>query len=600
MSKRFSKRAKLSKLDHLFIIAFIIGAAYLGIVWRLIPFAAVYLIAILYLIFIASLEFKNTKGKIYQSAIAKEERRYSTISARTETTPKVRKTYKKPIDFNDYIAKATNHNLFVAGSSGTGKTTLMRYMISIFPDSAKTIFSFKVNDDYLKLDIPILKVAEYAGDPFADKEAFVQAFLVAYPISSQGVVAASLPNLLRTLAKKSDSWRAFSQNIDEAMKREKPSSITHSAYSFIQQKLADLELSSIPCPIDYDKSIVLDFSGLNETAKSFYAELYLRQAWSHIEASKDSSMGHIIVIDEAHRLLKSEATIFGEIARLIRSKGALWCGTQNYSDLPDYISNQFATHLLFGTRSESDLRALKEINPLLPFVATEMPEHHFTDVASRELHTAIPLYIADIRNFKDYPESYIKPEPGYAQKAQEVQTLDYRAKVLEMLESEASWPSKLAKDIAKAEGMADEPKLAVSKALKVLQTEGLVARQALELEDKEVMLYYRRDPSMSGLHKFMVNEVIKKLEEKGIEYTLAKPGEDKPDIITKDFDIEVETGLKHDIKELEKKAAHTNNRVYVLVPNQAEKDKYKNIKCQILIEPDMNNKIFNLYSKVNG
>jgi hypothetical protein len=32
------------------------------------------------------------------------------------------------------------------------------------------------------------------------------------------------------------------------------------------------------------------------------------------------------------------------------------------------------------------------------------------------------------------------------------------------------------------------------------------------------------------------------LEEKDIEYMLAKPGEDKPDIIAKDFDIEVETG----------------------------------------------------------
>ena len=74
--------------------------------------------------------------------------------------------------------------------------------------------------------------------------------------------------------------------------------------------------------------------------------------------------------------------------------------------------------------------------------------------------------------------------------------------------------SKRAKDIAKAEGMVDEPKLAVSKALKVLQTEGLIARQALELEGKEVMLYYRRDPSMSGLHKFMVNEVIKNWKKK--------------------------------------------------------------------------------------
>ena len=348
MQRKFSKRAKLSKLDHFFIIVFLIGATYLGIIWRLIPFAIVYPIAILYLIFIISLEYRDTKGKIYQSAMAKEQRRYSTISSRTETAPKVRKTYKKPVDFNYYITKATNHNLFVAGSSGTGKTTLMRHMIGLFPNSAKTIFSFKANDDYLKLGISILKVAEYAGEPFSDKEAFVQAFLVAYPIN--------------------------------------------------------------------------------------------------------------------------------------------------------------------------------------------------------------------------------------AQKAQEAQKkLDYRAKVLEMLENEASWPSKLAKDIAKAEGMTDEPKLAVSKALKALQSEGLIARQSLELEDKEVMLYYRRDPSMSGLHKFMVNEVIKKLEEKGTGYTLAKPGEDKPDIMTKDFDIEVETGLKKDLTEFRQKLSKTIKKTYTVVINETEKEKYEKL-----------------------
>ena len=119
--------------------------------------------------------------------------------------------------------------------------------------------------------------------------------------------------------------------------------------------------------------------------------------------------------------------------------------------------------------------------------------------------------------------------------------------------------------------------LAVSKALKVLQTEGLIARQALELEGKEVMLYYRHDPSMFGLHKFLVNEVIKKLEEKGIEYTLAKPGEDRPDIMTKDFDVEIETGLKHDIKELEKKLDNVLKKTYIVLPNNTERLKYEAI-----------------------
>ncbi|MCL4363145.1 hypothetical protein M1439_01710 [Candidatus Marsarchaeota archaeon] len=71
MQRKFSKRAKLSKLDHFFIIAFLIGAIYLGIIFRLIPFAIVYSIAILYLIFIVSLEYRDTNGSIYQSELAR-------------------------------------------------------------------------------------------------------------------------------------------------------------------------------------------------------------------------------------------------------------------------------------------------------------------------------------------------------------------------------------------------------------------------------------------------------------------------------------------------------------------------------------------------
>jgi len=128
-------------------------------------------------------------------------------------------------------------------------------------------------------------------------------------------------------------------------------------------------------------------------------------------------------------------------------------------------------------------------------------------------------------------------------------------------EKRASWPGKLAKEIAVQDGIDQEwARFAVSKALKPLLTEGLVGRLAFLLEGREVMLYYKKDPSMSGLHKFMVSEVTKKLDEQGIAYELAKPGEDKPDIITKDFDIEVETGLKHDIRELENKLANTNKK----------------------------------------
>ena len=75
----------------------------------------------------------------------------------------------------------------------------------------------------------------------------------------------------------------------------------------------------------------------------------------------------------------------------------------------------------------------------------------------------------------------------------------------------------------------------------------------------------------------MVNEVIKKLEEKGIEYKLAKPGEDKPDIMTKYFDIEVETGLKKDLTDFKRKLLEIIKKTYIVVINENEKEKYEKL-----------------------
>jgi hypothetical protein len=152
---------------------------------------------------------------------------------------------------------------------------------------------------------------------------------------------------------------------------------------------------------------------------------------------------------------------------------------------------------------------------------------------------------------------------------------DYRERVLKMLTEEASWPSELAREIAKDESTEQESvKFAVSKALKTLQNDGLIARQMIKLKDKEVMLYYKRDSAMSGLHKFMEREVTKQLEEQGMTYELAKPGEDKPDIMTKEFDIEIETGLKHDLTEFERKLVTSTKKTYVVVPNDTEKQRF--------------------------
>ena len=590
MTNNFTKRPKLTKTDHFFMFLFFSGAIYLYASLLNKPLTTLFLyFCVVYVAFFLILEYRNVKGKVYQNGIAHIRRTFNTNGNKVSEDPKIARTYLKAMDFKGYLSYRNNRNLLIAGRSGSGKSTLMRYVIDLFPDSTKTIFSFKAGDEYLKLGIPILRIADYAGNPFADKEAFVQSFLVTYTISNTGVVAASIPNLLRTVLADSDSWESLNETVAKAKLRERPAGITNSALSFIQQKFTDLELKSHPYNIDPTKDIVLDFSGLNESAKSFYAELYLRQTWHTIEASKPDPMKHIIIIDEAHRLLKSEATIFGEVARLIRSRGALWCGTQNYSDLPDYVRNQFAMHLLFSTKSEKDLKALKEINPLLPFLATELKDHHFTDAATRELHDAIPIYTTDIRKFKDMEENYIIPEINESSRIdiKSKELPDYKEKVLEMLTEEASWPSKLARDIAKQDNTNPKMrKVAVVRALKTLREDGSIERRLMVVGDREVMLYYKKDPSMSGLHKFMERDITKKLEAKGIAYELAKPGEDKPDIMTKDFDIEIETGLKRDLRKLEEKLANATKKTYIVVPSEAEKERYEKLgNATVIVAP---------------
>jgi energy-coupling factor transporter ATP-binding protein EcfA2 len=579
MKMHFSAAVRLRERDHLVVLGMGVSAIY--ILWRFrvltlaMPVAA--FVALYALLWPTQrvLERGAVKGGVYQDAIAKYEKRYSSTGGVMEEHPRMMPIYKKAVDFKGYITSRNNRNMFISGRSGSGKSTLMCHLIGIFESSNRIIFSFKANDDYLKLGIPILRVSDFAANPFSDKEAFVNAFMVTYPMTSQGIIAASVPNLLRITAKLCGSWADFREAIQSARESSKGDTISSSAYLFIEQKIPELEMPPVDYDMDVSSSIVLDFSGLNEAAKSFYAELYLRQAWRSIEQAKEDPMRYVVIIDEAHRLLKSEATVFGEVARLIRSRGALWCGTQNYSDLPDYVRNQFAMQLLFSTKSERDLRAIKEINPLLPFVGAELREHHFTDAASGNLEDAIPIYTTDVKQLGSSAEEFLKPEgrPA-AQEERKMPRRDYSRKVMALLEGQASWPKEIARIIQKEEGIElNEAKILAARTLRKLRKEGRIDKVKMKLGEKDVVLYYMRDPSMSGLHRFMEDRMKRQLEVGGIAYELAEPGEDRPDITTKDFDIEIETGLKSNIRPLSERFRR-ERMTYIVVPNKEVKERY--------------------------
>ena len=91
------------------------------------------------------------------------------------------------------------------------------------------------------------------------------------------------------------------------------------------------------------------------------------------------------------------------------------------------------------------------------------------------------------------------------------------------------------------------------------------------------MLYYRKDSSLSGLHKFMENKVKRHLDTLNIAYKLPNGREGEPDISTSEFDIEVETGLKNNLKLFSDRLKGKSKKTYVIVTTDNEIERYKKI-----------------------
>ena len=278
------------------------------------------------------------------------------------------------------IEDKENANVFTAGASGAGKSSLARLLLWKFEGRSRIIvFSFKSNDTHLRIGYPVADIGELAPNPFTDVEAMVSAFAIAFPVSAIGVTASQIPSLVRELAYDCASWKDFDRNLERRIAETKDR-VQLSALFFVKEQTMSLH----PRDADPKKAglitqareggidLVLDFAGLPDSAKTFYAELLLRGIWNGLR-KKTTEAGApkktIVYVDEAHRLTRGTFekyhSILSEMAREIRERGALWTSTQNYTDIDDDIRNQFASQYVFYTSSMADLEALKTIDPML-------------------------------------------------------------------------------------------------------------------------------------------------------------------------------------------------------------------------------------------
>lgn len=212
------------------------------------------------------------------------------------------------LDARKYIEGKANQNVFVCGASGQGKSKLMRRLLALMDGYQRVVFTFKPNDEYLNAGFPIADVTEIMPNPFEDLDAFTSAFAITYPLDSVGITASQVPSFVRDLATGCNGWDPFVKAVEKRI-HETKDKIQLSALHFIEEhvkglhydtKTSNTSLLSLLSVLKLD-TLVIDFSGLNDGAKVFYAELFLRQLWTELrQGQREKKL--VVSVDEAHRL----------------------------------------------------------------------------------------------------------------------------------------------------------------------------------------------------------------------------------------------------------------------------------------------------------
>lgn len=509
--------------------------------------------------------------------------RQKPVGTRRRDVPLPQQIEPSYIDLLKYIEEKKNPSVLTTGQPSMGKTNLT-IMLILKQKATKIIFSFKADDTYLKLPYQVVDVSRHIPDPFKDPDAFWIAYCLTYPANVMGIMLTEARTIVKNLAEESRNWNEMRQNA-KRMKRN-ATEMQKEVLTLIEQQIEGLAIGEGVFTIDLSKDMVLDFSGLDESAKTFYAETALRQIWTLLTEGGSSSDGRqtsaeekkkvLIAIDEVHRLSQlydevGPKSIIDLMTRQVRRYGMLYTTTQNQSDVPDKLRGLYGTRFAFNTTTEKDLDSIRAIDPAFAWTAKELVPYHFIDVTFRTGKDGIlPVFEADPIELPDRAAEEVdasdSDRPGEA-------AVDYAAIVREKITNgEVVWVSGLAKSVKeKGDADKDTAKLKFRNILLKLLDAGEV--QVQRLDDPEsgeiASLYFAKgtDENEGPLHRWMVGKIVERCED-DIKH-VATSGEALPDVETQTEYVEAETGLKRRIDDLEERIVKFSKTkpFVVVVPN---------------------------------
>ena len=541
------------------------------------------------------------------------------------------------IPFPDYIEEKANGNCYIAGQAGMGKTALLEFLVELY-DNPKLILSSKVmkeEDRDFELGYNWISMETHLPDPFRDKEACAKAFSVTFAIERAGIMADSVQRIAETILRGSSNWAEVRAELKKL--QNSGSGFRGDILQTILDRIESLEGKGEAVVIDYDKNNVLDFSKLNDTAKTFYMELMLRQIDNESKTVRQGKTPVIVVIDEAHRLAdgdnptKAKASILNIMVRESRLHLKIFCASQNITDIYEDIRANFGSVFSFRTRHEKDMTFLEKISDNMKECVTNLKQREFVDVMQEGQNRRISIMFADMSivllKKRHYAEKRLKTSsPSVKTEAKiestpespkessisdtfgglkpEEKVYDYEKRVLELLERKPENISQLALIISKETGeIQDAVKLKLrNKVIPRLVDKDSISSMPLvthKFKGKRTPVYYfKNDKQLSNFHVLMTDLVKKECQKTGVEILKeAYVGIQSCDLETKSQLVEVESGLKHSYTDLIERITKAVKPVIVVVPNLEVllryEDKLKDQlnKCVITTLADLKDKL---------
>lgn len=274
-------------------------------------------------------------------------------------------------EIKEPLRNKLNNNILICGTSGTGKSTLMRYIEKINQPKLKMIYK---NDGEKSLSIDknrpfLVNKRNNFLDSYNNSQSNKQ---IGYMLQQEAIFLEKITFKMLDIEQEKNTIKTILKEITEEKKKSEKIDIP--VLRMIENRINHLYPSSNYTKTNkYNQKI--SFDGMAEDDYLFFSDYILRNQY-------DELLNEIISIDEIHRLKPLLTGIINRITREVRSRGGIMATTQSLSDLPPSLINNFGTIYLFTTLDQRDLEFLGKIEEKLPKVILNLEDHEFVEIRS--------------------------------------------------------------------------------------------------------------------------------------------------------------------------------------------------------------------------